>query len=275
MIHRATALKTCLALAREAAERILDVKRLGALNIVDKGHDDPVTAADHASNAVITKGLSAAFPDAVIVSEENDPSTFARYREADACFFVDPLDGTKPFVRGSDDFCVMIGLVEGGVPVLGVIVCPATRDAAYAVRGLGAFAEMGDGTTRALRIDGSRRLGDATLLVSSTHQDDHVRARLANIGARELVPRGSVGVKAIEVCLGRADGYVHPTPVAGKRWDVAAAEVIVVEAGGRLCESSGNAFDYRAASLDNAGILCGAPGLVAEIAARLRGEPAP
>ena len=276
MIDASAALVTALRLAREAGDRILEVRKGGALGVRDKGHNNPVTAADFAANEVIVPGLSAAFPDAVIVSEENDASTYAHYRDAEACFFVDPLDGTKDFIRGGGDFCVMIGLVVKGEPIMGVIVVPATGEAAYATRGFGAFADLGDGNARALRFDVARaaKLEDATVLVSSAHRSDAVDARLAALGARELVARGSVGVKALHVCLGRADAYVHPASMAGKRWDVAAPEAIVREAGGRLCDASGAAFDYRAASLDNAGILCGSSAIIDAVVATLARVPA-
>lgn len=263
-------LATSLRLAREAADAILGVRRGGALNVSEKGVDDPVCAADHAANAILTAGLMRALPSAVMVSEENDPATYASYRDAEYAYFVDPLDGTKDFIRGGSDFCVMIGLVERGIPVLGVIVSPISGDAAFSTRGNGAWLETKDGSKRALKLPESpRELKDATLLTSSSHLTDEVAARLKHLGASALVPRGSVGVKAMTVCAGDADGYVHPTRMAGRRWDVAGPEAIVREAGGRLCDGEGNAFDYRGPSLDNAGIICGPSALIDQVLARL------
>jgi 3'(2'), 5'-bisphosphate nucleotidase len=111
---------------------------------------------------------------------------------------------------------------------------------------------------------------DARIVVSKSHRSAAVEERLRAIGAREYVPTGSVGVKVAKVASGVADGYVHPTRYAGKRWDVAAPDVILRLAGGRLTDASGAPFDYRSETLDNHGIVGANPALHAALLERVR-----
>ena len=134
-------LETAVALARRAGEGIRALHGTG-LAVENKADESPVTLADREANALIVGGLEAAFPDDAILSEElpDDGSRIGRTR----VWMVDPLDGTKDFIRGREGFSVMIGLLDGASPALGVVYQPIGDKLYYATRGGGADGARGE-----------------------------------------------------------------------------------------------------------------------------------
>lgn len=112
-------------IAREAAA-LINAVYAKPFEVEYKSPRDPVTLADRQANELICQRLARAFPGVPVVAEESDPASFAGYRTAERAFFVDPLDGTREFVKRNGEFVVMIGLLEAGRPVAGVILAPAT-----------------------------------------------------------------------------------------------------------------------------------------------------
>lgn len=280
---------------RALAEAML-VAALGAAEIVkriyheaDRGitfkvGDDPVTRADHEANAFLLDALGRVAPGVVLVAEESDPATYAGYSQADAAFFIDPLDGTREFVAKNGEFCVMVGFAEAGRAALGVIACPSWDEAflgaafgqGVAERGFAERARPG-GTREPIRVSSTQSFGDARGLISRSHKSPATDAVLARLGARELVPYGSAGLKALQVATGAFDFYAHPGP-SGMLWDSCAPEAIVRGAGGRLTDATGVDIDYRRPTLANErGVLAAGPALharAAEVLAPHVGAPA-
>jgi 3'(2'), 5'-bisphosphate nucleotidase len=237
-----------LAIAREAAALVLAVRAAG-FDVELKGPNDPVTRADREANALICARLAERFPDHAIVAEESAPkdarAAAASTRRARA-FFVDPIDGTREFADGRDEFAVMIGLAESGRAALGVVVAPATGVALVGRIGAQpiAFVEQPDGTRSPLQLSAVDRPAEATMVVSRSHRPrvaDEVRARLGI--HRELVC-GSVGLKVAKVALGEADIYVHGGGGC-KHWDTCGPEAILEAAGGRFTDLHGERLDYH------------------------------
>lgn len=235
--------------AREAAALIRAVYAT-KFEVDFKAPRDPVTEADRQANALICERLATLFPDVPIVAEESEPESFAGYRSAERIFFVDPLDGTREFVARNGEFVVMIGLVEGDRALAGVIHAPQIGVSWLGEVGKGAERVDAQGARSPLRVTTVPALSDARIVGSRSHRNPALERALAGLGARELVALGSAGLKAAEVARGAADAYVAPH-YAGKRWDACASDALIHAAGGKLTNSNGELFDYRAAALDN------------------------
>lgn len=254
-------------IAREAASLINDV--YGTTFDVDyKGPNDPVTAADRRANELICRRLAELFPGVPVVAEESEPASFEGFRKADRIFFVDPLDGTREFVARNGEFVVMIGLVEGSNASCGVIHAPATGVTWLGSVGDGAWSIDAAGVRRPIQVGSAETLAEARVVVSRSHRSEVLDQVLRLLGAREVIPVGSAGLKGAHVATGEADAYVSPK-YAGKRWDACAADALVTAAGGRYTDAFGERIDYRAQNLANdRGILACNADLHAALLAR-------
>ena len=213
-----------LALAAGAA--ILRVRAEAGLQTRAKADDSPVTEADLAADAIIRQGLAAAFPDLAVVTEEAAESHATRPPRR--FVLVDPLDGTKEFVRGDADFTVNLALVEDGVPVRGVVHAPA-RGRLWLTDAAGTSWEEGpDGTRRPLRV----RVPDNAALVvvaSKSHRDAALEAWIARLSVARSESAGS-SLKFCLVAGGEAD--VYPRLGRTMEWDTAAGQAVLAGAGG-------------------------------------------
>jgi 3'(2'), 5'-bisphosphate nucleotidase len=248
-VSRADELETMLRVAREAS---VIVARIYATNFsVDyKGPADPVTQADREANALICARLAESFGPVPVVAEESDESAFVGWAGAPRVFFVDPLDGTLEFVARNGDFVVMIGLVENGRPVAGVVVAPAMGMAWAGGESVGAFEVAPDGARMPIRVSDTSSLSRANVVVSRSHPSERLQHLIERLGVERATPRGSAGLKATDVASGRADFYLHPNQ-AGKRWDTCAPEAIVTAAGGLCTDATGRPIDYGGPELAN------------------------
>ena len=198
--------------------------------------DDPVTAADKEANAFICAALARAFPGVPIVAEESDESTFEARRGADACFFVDPLDGTRDFVAKNGEFAVMIGLARNGRAALGVVNAPEWGRTFVGEVGGRAFEIARDGSRRDIHVSNVETLADARCLVSRSRTRDETLELLAKLGITKIRKLGSAGLKAAVVACGEADAWLQPDAAGGKLWDTCGPEAIVRAAGGFFSE---------------------------------------
>jgi len=227
-------------LAREAGSILMGFYK-GDTKIEWKGRDDPVTAADHAANEMLVRELAKAFPNDAILSEEA-PDDKARLNK-DRVWMVDPMDGTKQFIEKLDEFAVMIGLLVGGEPQIGVVYNPATDRMFYAAPGIGAFVEE-KLTTKRLRVSD---LADPTRMIaamSRSHHSPTVDAIRQRLGTTGEVRSGSVGLKLGLICEGQAHIYVHPGAKTNQ-WDTCGPEAILRAAGGRITDASGQPIEYN------------------------------
>ena len=236
-------------IAREAAQ-IINAVYATPFEVEYKTAHDPVTLADRRANDLICQRLAEEFPGVPVVAEESPPESFADYRGAERVFFVDPLDGTREFVKKNGEFVVMIGLLEAGRPISGVILAPATG-VLWAGR-VASKAELvrPDGKRSALGVSSTSSLAEARIVCTRSHKSPALERALDALGVRQLDALGSAGLKCAEVAAGRADAYVAPAR-AGCRWDVCAGEAIIVAAGGALTDAYGEPIDYSSESLVN------------------------
>lgn len=227
-------------LARQAGAVVCDLYHRGA-EVDWKGHDDPVTAADKASNALLVSGLRAAFPADGILAEEShdDLDRLSRRR----VWMVDPLDGTKEFIGHIGEFSVMIGLAVEGVPVLGVVYQPV-GDVLY--RGIaGGRADVVErGAARPLAVSSVADPAAMRLVASRSHRDPLVSAVAGRLGITAERPSGSVGLKIGLLATAQCDLYVHPSPGL-KEWDTCAPDAILRAAGGAISDAWGRPLAYN------------------------------
>ncbi len=223
--------------AREAGAAILDIVRRG-FEIERKGDRSPVTEADRAAELVILAALARAAPGVPVIAEE-EVAAGKIPLHGDTFFLVDPLDGTKEFIRGGDDYTVNIGLIEGGSPRVGVVFAPATGRLHAGCVGEGAWLDEGVGRA-AIR---TRQRGTKVMAVASkSHLNQATIDYLeAAVGTCDYVSVGS-SLKFCIVAEGRADIYPRAAPTC--EWDTAAGHAVLLAAGGAVDGPDGCALAY-------------------------------
>jgi 3'(2'), 5'-bisphosphate nucleotidase len=242
-------------IARAAGRAILAASADGA-DVTTKQDGSPLTRADTASHEVIESRLLALKPVFPIVSEEGDLRR-AGQGASESYWLVDPLDGTKEFVKGLSEYTVNIALVERGAPILGVIYAPAVGALYCAAKGLGAWKVGARGSPR--RISAKVRRRPRVAVVSRSHLSAETEAFLSRQKITEVIKRGS-SLKMCAVAEGQADVYPRFGPTY--LWDTAAGAAIATEAGCVVVDLAGEPLRYDlAAGLKHAGFIVRPAGL--------------
>lgn len=225
-------------ICEEAGRLILPIWKT-AMTVHTKSDDSPVTEADRRGEALILQRLAARFPGVHVISEE-DASEFGTPDAIGRQFFlVDPVDGTKAFVRGDPNYTVNIGLIEDGRPVAGAVVAPATGETWF-TRGGQAFKRTEGGAERPVRVREWPN-GEAIALVSHTMKPETVQALVEKYGFDTPQAMDS-SIKFCRIAEGAADLYPRHGPTM--EWDIAAGHAVLVAAGGRVDAEDGSAFIY-------------------------------
>lgn len=257
-------------LARAAGALVVAIRDRGAaaLAVEQKAGDEPVTVADRAASELVVRGLRERFPADVVVSEEVADEPEARLR-ARRVWYVDPIDGTKDFIRGEDGFSVMIGLCVAAAPTVGVVYQPSRDRLYWAAGGAGAWREDRDDGPRRLAVSAVRDPAAIRMVSSRSHRGpahDEVKAAL---GIADELALGSVGLKLGLIAAGERDLYVNPWPRC-KVWDTCAPEAILIAAGGMLTDTRGGSLRYDELDVGRRRGLVASNGLVhAAVLARL------
>jgi 3'(2'), 5'-bisphosphate nucleotidase len=221
-----------------AARLILPLWRSG-LTVIRKADESPVTEADHKAEALILEALRGRFPDVPIISEE-DAAQFGTPDEIGPRFFlVDPLDGTKAFVRGDPHFTVNIGLIQDGRPVAGAVAAPPTGEVWFTA-GSGAMKRVDGGAAHPVHAR-AWPAGEAVALVSHTMKEETLRDLAAKYGFDKREPMDS-SIKLCRIAEGAADIYPRHGPTM--EWDIAAGHAVLAAAGGHLTTPEGEPFVY-------------------------------
>jgi 3'(2'), 5'-bisphosphate nucleotidase len=221
-----------------AARAATAIRQCGAGSLRHKVDGSPVTAADQAAEAVILQDLERLAPGIPIVSEEHAAQGHARASQSATYFLVDPLDGTREFIAGRDEFTVNIALINLGTPLMGIIAAPAADLVWRGIVG-------GGGAERMTLSDQSGRTAIRTrprpahpvIMISRSHLDAGTKAYLAGVAHASSVTCGS-SIKFCRVAEGSADLYPRLAPTHD--WDVAAGHAIVVAAGGDVRSADGS-----------------------------------
>jgi 3'(2'), 5'-bisphosphate nucleotidase len=223
--------------AREASEAILTIVRRG-FDVEVKRDASPVTEADRAAELVILAALARVAPGVPVIAEEEVAA--GRIPAHDEIYFlVDPLDGTKEFVRGGDDYTVNIGLVEAGAPTMGVVMAPATGRLHGGCSSAGAWVEQGG---RRAAIQTRERGQEVTAVASKSHLTQATVDYLEHaVGSCRFTSVGS-SLKFCLVAEGNADIYPRASPTS--EWDTAAGHAVLLSAGGLVDGPDGSPLRY-------------------------------
>ncbi|HXG81853.1 MAG TPA: 3'(2'),5'-bisphosphate nucleotidase CysQ [Sphingomicrobium sp.] len=239
-------LEVMVVTARAAGAEILRLVQSG-FEVETKGDESPVTVCDRAAEMIILRALEAVAPGVPVIAEE-EVAAGRIPAHGDTYFLVDPLDGTKEFVRGGDDYTVNIGLIVGGQPKLGVVYQPATDKLWGGLVGGGAFAEQG-GDRWPIR---TRPLGDKRDAVASK---SHLNQATIDYLERAVGGCGYVSVgSSLKFCIvaeGKADIYPRLSPTS--EWDTAAGHAVLLAAGGRVDGLDGKPLTYGKKAFLNVG----------------------
>ena len=247
-------LETAISAAREAGGAILQFypfeivaeEKLGIDNYVE-----PVTAADKAASKIIVEGLKSVFPGDFILSEEEIDAPEKRTTHT-RVWIIDPIDGTWGFIKKDGDFAVQIGLAEDGEPVLGVVFLPFYDTLYYATKGNGAFVLRGDEGPFRLHVSDNTDFSEIYLAVSRNHRSPKISRILEELGLKDEVQRGSVGLKIGLIAERVCDIYIHLSPRT-KFWDTCGPQAFLEESGGVLTDLFGERFRYDIGDVQNYG----------------------
>ena len=235
-------------IARAAGDAIMQVYDSGDADVTSKPDDSPLTLADLAAHEVIVKGLSTLSPSYPILSEEAADITYSERSTWSCYWLVDPLDGTKEFIKRNGEFTVNIALIENGVPILGVVYAPVLDVCYYGAQGTGAYMQHGGSAPKAIHVRAAAGARD-----HQSGSEPFTRRRThpcptRKLGAHECISMGS----SLKLCL-VAEGAAHFYPRLGPtmEWDTAAAHAVVNAAGGSVCDLSGAELRYNKTNLLN------------------------
>jgi 3'(2'), 5'-bisphosphate nucleotidase len=228
-------------IAREAGRAILEVYGRPDFAVSRKSDDSPLTEADQVAHGIISRALATLDAGLPILSEESVPAEHATRREWQRYWLVDPLDGTKEFVKRNGEFTVNIALVDEQRAVLGAVYAPVLDRMYSGCVGLGAWRSDGGAQAKPIAVRASA--GSPLRVVGSrSHPTPELAAYLEGLPAHEITDMGS----SLKICLvaeGAADVYPRLGPTS--EWDTAAAQAILESAGGRMIDLAGRPLRYN------------------------------
>jgi len=210
--------------AEEAGQKILEFYETD-VEVITKEDDSPLTKADLAAHHIIVNALKEIDPDTPVISEESGIPDYEERRSWESFWLVDPLDGTKEFIKKNGEFTVNIALIKGDKPVLGVVYVPAFDVMYYGDETIGSYKREGNNKAIKLETETFQRCEPARIVVSRSHGDDSTQKKLSDLGIEvsEEVPSGS-SIKFCLVAEGKADLYPRLGPTM--EWDTAAADAV-------------------------------------------------
>ena len=249
------------ALALQAGDRIMEIYNADDFEVKAKSDDSPVTEADEAADALISAGIRAAFPDMTLVTEEQAAS---HAQVASSFIIVDPLDGTKEFIKRRGDFTVNIALVEKGVPIRGVVYAPAKDRLFYTeadgrtVEETGPFDMNTKGAVTPISVSKPDNSG-LLVVASKSHRDAATDAYIGKYEVEDMKSAGS-SLKFCLVATGEAD--IYPRLGRTMEWDTAAGDAVLRGAGGHVIRFDDHTpFTYGKPGYENPFFIAHAPGV--------------
>lgn len=224
-----------IAIAEAAGQVILEIYNDDTdWEVTAKSDNSPLTKADKEANAFICSRLQRMAPHIPIVSEENESVTYEIRKGYQYFWCVDPLDGTKEFIKRNGQFTVNIALIQGVKPVMGVVHTPVSGQTHYAVHDQGAFRKSDGGTEPISAAEFSEKDSGLTIIGSRSHRSPLTEAFMSQFDQPQFTLLGS-SLKLLMIAEGTA--HVYPRLAPTSEWDTAAAHVIVIEAGGEVLQA--------------------------------------
>lgn len=233
VFKRPDSLEQLKALMKAADSAILDIYHSDNFGEELKGDDSPVTKADLAAHNVLVQGLSEITPDIPVVSEE-DASSVSTPSTSNVYWLIDPLDGTKEFIKRNDEFTCNLALIENNRATLGFVSIPAKGELYFGGKEAGAFLQSKD--LEATPIQHTPKAGVTRVVASKSHLNTETKDFISQLdGTIELVQAGS-SLKFLKIATGEADLYPRLAPTC--EWDTAAAHAVLEGAGGKVLQAS-------------------------------------
>lgn len=230
--------KIAIKAAKKAGREIFNIYNKQSYSLSYKAQSDPVTEADFKSHDIIKEIL--AFFDYPIISEESSENL--KNSRQDKTWIIDPLDGTKDFIKKTGEFSVMIALVEKNIPILGVVYQPVGELLYVAEKNKGSFLEKNK-IWQKLKVSNIKNLAEVKAVVSRSHLTNKEKNFIKKLKIKNYTPKGSCGIKIASICEKKADLYFTFTDKI-KQWDTAAAHCIIEEAGGKMTNILGDPIKY-------------------------------
>lgn len=241
-----------IAIAEEAGNAIMEVYG-GNFEVMQKEDRSPVTEADRKANAVILHGLSQLYPDIPYISEETRQLPYEKRKEWKRLWIIDPLDGTKEFIKRNGEFTVNIALVENGIPVMGVVYVPVQSLTYAGIKGAGSFKLVDGKRVTISNPSHYSNKNSITVVASRSHLSPETGEFIEKLKAGgkqvEFVSSGS-SIKICMVAEGKADVYPRFAPTM--EWDTAAAHAVALYADCKILDAqSGKPLVYNKEDLRN------------------------
>ena len=245
-------LDNLIEISRLGGDEILDVYN-GTIDVTLKDDLSPLTDADRRSNAVIISKLAALYPEIPILSEEGRKIDFSERKKWSLFWLIDPLDGTKEFIKRNGEFTVNIALIDDGCPIAGIVYAPTKNTFWYGAKEIGSFIIKNDSKSKEIFVQDD--IKDPIRIVSSrSHPSPKLQSYLDRFQNHEIVNMGS----SLKICL-VADGTAHIYPRLGPtmEWDSGAGHAVLKYAGGFLTDATtGNELVYNKENLRNPDFIC-------------------
>lgn len=240
--------QTVCAIAKQAGAEIMKIYGEEDFSVELKDDQSPMTAADKASHEVIERELTKHFPDIPILSEEGADISYEQRKNWQRFWLVDPLDGTKEFIKRNGEFTVNIALIENQHPVFGVVYVPAQDKLYWGDTENGAWVQEGQSAPYQINVIEPDHNQGLTVVMSRSHPSPELEAYLKDIKVKEALPVGS-SLKLCVVAEGKADLYPRLGPTM--EWDTAAGHAVVVAAGGFVKTQEDEPLIYNKENLLN------------------------
>ena len=230
--------------------------------IKSKGFEDPVTLADLKVNELIMQRINEKYPDFEwdILSEENVKLNSKKYISKDWpewLWVIDPLDGTKDFIQGTEHYAMHLALNHKNKPLIGVVLIPE-KDELWITDGDKLWLEKSDGSHKNINISKSKELSQMTLVSSKNHRNEYLERLIERIHFKKVITMGSIGCKIASILSGESDIYISlsmPGESCPKDWDFAAPEAILRAAGGAITTINNRELVYCKKNFEQGGII--------------------
>jgi 3'(2'), 5'-bisphosphate nucleotidase len=245
-------LDNVLDLALDAGKKVMEIYCTNEFKEQFKQDNSPLTEADIASHNTILIGLKQLTPDIPILSEESVEIDYEERKNWQLFWLIDPLDGTKEFIKRNGEFTINIALIFNGAPILGVVHAPVLGLSYFAMQAGGAFIQRQEETRIEIKVAERIEHDKLEIVGSRSHSCERFNNLLSHLGECDYQSMGS----SLKFCL-IADGSAHLYPRLGPtmEWDTAAAQCIVTEAGGMVCDEHGQQLLYNKPNLLNASFV--------------------
>lgn len=242
MLNLHTLEPSLIALAQTAAQAILTIyEQTKALKIHIKADDSPLTQADLIANRILIEGLQTLTPTIPILSEESQHPDWKIRKTWTTYWLLDPLDGTRPFISGKDEFTVNIALIHNHIPIFGLVAPPTTHECYYAYANIGAYKIQGNGDKKKLTVR-PWQPEHTTILTSHGAKHAKIKERFGHLG-HYTTQKMSSSWKFCLLAEGKAD--ISPRFGDTSEWDTAAGHCILREAGGNIFDLQGKPLKYN------------------------------